>query len=265
MPNRWVPLLPVGVVILLTGCATLKQAKLLEPTWFDMERIAPHVYAAKDVPEDKRRVLLAQYEEGKRRVEEFYGDVLTDPTIYGCATRECIESFGGHGDGFAAGKVRPALLLWTKTFDAGVIAHEWAHLELFARVSRKGARTVPMWFHEGLATVVGALPRHSEAVYREAVSSGFPIPPLSELRTEAQWGEAFKKYPNPKGLNVVYATAGHEVRVWLHRVGKEGLFTLFEQLKSGEPFGTAFGAIGEKSTETSKLRSVPMLLTDEIT
>jgi hypothetical protein len=235
MREPWI-LLTVGVVALLTGCATLKQAKLLEPTWFGMERIAPRVYAARDVPEEKRQELSALYEEGKRRVAMFYGNLLTDPRILGCATQACIESFGGHGDGFATGKVRPSLLLWTKTFGAGEVAHEWAHLELFARVGPEGGRAVPMWFHEGLATVVGGIPRHSEAVYQEAVSSGYPIPPLSELRTGVQWGDAFKKYSNPKGLNVVYATAGHEVRAWLQRVGKEGLFALFERLKSGESF-----------------------------
>jgi hypothetical protein len=230
-------LVSVAVAALLSGCATLKQAKLLEPTWFGMERIAPRVYAAGDVPEDKRRELPVLYEEGKRRVEAFYGDLLTAPTVFGCATPKCIESFGGYGDGFATGKVRPALLLWTKTFGAGEIAHEWAHLELFARVGPEGGRTVPMWFHEGLATVVGGLPRHSETVYQEVVSSGFPIPPLSELRTGPQWREAFKKYPNPKGLNVVYATAGHEVRAWLQRVGRQGMCDFIEAIKTGDAQG----------------------------
>jgi hypothetical protein len=259
MSDRQMLLRVVGVALLLTGCATLKQAKLLEPTWFGMEKIASHVYVANDVPPEKRQELLESYEEGKRRIGAFYGSLLIDATIYGCATRECIESFGGHGDGFAAGKMQSGILLWTKTFGSGEVAHEWSHLELAARVGPEGMRTVPMWFHEGLATVVGDIPRHSEAVYREAVSDGFPIPPLSELRTGTQWGEAFRKYPNAKRLNVVYATAGHEVRAWLQRCGREGLFALIERLKSGERFSTAFDAICEKSfaadAETSKLRT----------
>jgi len=259
MSDRRMPLWLVGVAILLTGCSTLKQAKLLEPTWFGMEQIAPHVYVANDVPQEKRQKLLESYEEGKRRIEAFYGSLLTDATIYGCAARECIESFGGWGDGFAAGKMQSGILLWTKTFGSGEVAHEWSHLELAARVGPEGMRTVPMWFHEGLATVVGDIPRHSEAVYREAVANGFPIPPLSELITGTQWGEAFGKYPNAKGLNVVYATAGHEVRAWLQRCGREGLFALIERLRSGERFSTAFDAIAEKGVaadaETSKLRT----------
>jgi hypothetical protein len=100
-----------------------------------------------------------------------------------------------------------------------------------------------VWFHEGLATVVGNIPRHSEAVYQEAISSGFPIPPLEELKTVEQWKEAFAKYPNPKGLNVVYSRSGHEVRRWIRRVGQQGLFELIEALNSGEHFDVAYHRI----------------------
>lgn len=240
-------LLVAGIVALLAGCSTMKQGKLLAPTWFGMERIEPRVYVMTEVPQDKHKELLDSYHEASSRVDAIYGGAVTDPTVYGCADRECIQAFGGHGDGYAASKVTPSILLWTKVFGPGEIAHEWSHLELYARIGRSGMRTIPMWFHEGLATVVGEIPRHSEAVYQEAVSSGFPIPPLSELRTEAQWGAAFRKYPNPKGLNVVYATVGHEVRSWLQRVRQQGLLTLIEAVKSGEDFNIAFQRIEKQA------------------
>lgn len=247
MHKRQTRLAFIAVAALLSGCATLKQAKLLKPTWFGMEQIAPHVYSASDVPADKRRELPMLYAEGKRRVEAFYGSLVTDPTIFGCASKECVASFGGYGDGFAAGNVRPSILLWTKVYGAGEVAHEWSHLELAARVGREGLRTVPMWFHEGLATVVGEIPRHSEAVYQEAVSSGFAIPTLGEMTKQAQWGEVFAKYPNPKGLNIPYATAGHEVRAWLQRVGPQGLNDLMAAIKTGESFDAAYYRIGKEA------------------
>lgn len=56
-----------------------------------------------------------------------------------------------------------------------------------------------------------------------------------------QWTPAFmKEYENPKGLNVVYSTAGHEVRIWYQRVGQEGLLKLIEALKSGEKFSAVY-------------------------
>lgn len=250
-------LLVASVTTLLSACSTLKQAKLLEPTWFGLEPIAPRVYVANAVPHNKRQELLVSYEEGKRRIEAFYEGLLTDPSVYGCGDRACIQSFGGVGDGFAAGKLRPGILLWTKTFGAGEIAHEWSHLELVARVGRRQMRTVPMWFNEGLATVVGDIPRHSEPVYQKAVTRGYPIPPLSDLQTQEQWRDAFTKYPNPEGLNVVYATAGHEVRAWLQRVGHQGMHRLIEAIKLGESFDAAFSGIDSPSPHIEKPRDSP--------
>lgn len=243
MPKWPIALLVFSVVILLSACSALKQAKLLEPTWFGLEPIAPRVYVASDVPQDKRQELLRSYEEGKRRIKAFYGGLLTDPSVYGCSDKTCIQSFGGEGDGFAAGKLQPGILLWTKTFGAGEIAHEWSHLELAARAGRRQMRTVPMWFNEGLATVAGDIPRHSESIYQKAVARGYPIPPLNELETQQQWGEAFTNYPNPEGLNVVYASAGHAVRAWLERVGPQGMHGLIEAIKSEKSFDVAFPGI----------------------
>jgi hypothetical protein len=232
----------------LSACGTWKQSRLLEPTRHGMEQIGPRVYAAKGVPEGKRRELLDAYDKARARMKVFYGGTVTDAVVLGCADRDCIRAFGGHGDGFAAFEVTPAVLVWTKVFGAGEIAHEWSHLELHARIGSSGARrTIPNWFHEGLATVVGDIPRHSEAVYQEALASRFPIPPLSELRTGKQWGTAFAKYPNPRGLNVAYATAGHEVRAWLRRVGRQGLFDLIDAVKSGEGFDAAYVRIDERA------------------
>jgi hypothetical protein len=240
-------LLAIGLAVLAAGCNTMRQARLAESTAYGMEQIAPRVYVKKDLADEPRLQLLDAYEKARQRVSEFYGGLATDPTVYGCESPECIHSFGGWGDGIAI--VLPekrAILLWPLVFGPGEVAHEWSHLELLARLAGGAGRTVPAWFHEGLATVVGEIPRHSEAVYQRAVSSGYPIPPLSDLRTGAQWGAAFKKYPNPQGLNVVYATAGHEVRTWLERVGEQGLFTLIARIKSGEPFDAVYADLAAK-------------------
>jgi hypothetical protein len=244
-------LFSVGLAALLAGCGTMKQARLLKPTSFGMEQIAPRVYVKKEISQEQRQKLLESYEKGRQRVLEFYGSLFTDATVYGCDTYECIESFGGFGDGFAVVKVT-GILLWPKVFGPGEVAHEWSHLELVARLAGGARRPIPAWFHEGLATVVGEIPRHSEAVYQEAVSSGFPIPPISDLITGAQWGAAFAKYPNPKGLNIVYSTAGHEVRAWFQRVGRQGLMTLFERIKSGEDFGAVYADLAEKAAPVSR-------------
>jgi hypothetical protein len=227
--------------IFMSGCSSLKQARLLEPERYGMEKIGARVYVDKAVPEEKRQALLDGYAEASSRVRAVYGGTLTDPMVFGCTDRDCIKRFGGRGDGFAAYKVSPSILLSLKVYGPGELAHEWSHIELAARIG--DIQTIPMWFHEGLATVVGAIPRHSEAIYQEAVAGGFSIPPLDDLGTIKQWDESFKKYPNPKGLNVVYATAGHEVGIWLDSVGQKGLIEFIEAMKSGGKFDEVYPRI----------------------
>jgi hypothetical protein len=228
----------------------MRQSKLLAPSWFGMEQIGPRVWVAKEVPPDDRRALLEAYDAARPLVAAMFGSIVTDPTVYGCAVRECIAAFGGTGDGTAAREVRPAILLWTRSFTPAALAHEWSHFELLTRLG-DSARGVPMWFHEGLGDATGGdMPRHSEALYQEAVASGVPIPTLDELKLLKQWGPAHEKYANPK-VNLPYTTAAHEVRRWLQRVGREGLLELIEALNSGEPFDAAYRRIEARAREAS--------------
>jgi len=235
----------IFLAALVSGCNTMKQkqARLLDPTSYGMEQIAPRVYVGKEILADQRKQLLQSVETARQRVAAFYGGLVSDPTIYGCATRECIEFFGGMGDGYAVKAT--GILLWPKSLIPEAIAHEWSHIELYARLDGRWGG-MPGWFNEGLAVVVSDLPHHSEAVYQEAVSSGYPIPLLSDLAGR-QWTPSFmKRYENPKGLNIVYSTVGHEVRMWYQRVGQQGLLKLIEALKSGERFSAVYMAQNHK-------------------
>ena len=236
--NAW--LCVFGVLALLSSCNTLeqKQTKLRDAASYGMEQIAPRVYVSREVTEEQRNQLRNAVEKARNRVASFYGSLASGPIIYGCADRECIEFFGGMGDGYAVKAT--GILLWPKSFIPEAIAHEWSHVELFARLNDIKGTGLPGWFNEGLAVVVSELPQHSETAYQEAVSSGYPIPSMSDLSNH-QWTPAFmKEYENPKGLNVVYSTAGHEVRIWYQRVGQEGLLKLIEALKSGEKFSAVY-------------------------
>jgi hypothetical protein len=224
---------------LLGGCTTLKQkqARLLDATAFGMEQIAPRVYVSKEVSDDQRKQLLGSILKARDRVTTFYGGLDSDPTFYGCATLACIEFFGGTGDGYAVKMT--GILLWPKSFIPDAIAHEWSHVELFARLGNAGMKQIPGWFNEGLAVVVSELPRHSEAVYQEAVSSGYATPTMRDLQ-KRDWIPLFKQYENPKGLNIIYSTVGHEVRVWHQRVGQTGLLNLIAALQSGNKFADVY-------------------------
>jgi hypothetical protein len=227
-----------SVLALLGGCSTqrMKQARLLDAASYGMEQITPRVYVSKEITENQRKQLLNAIEKARYRVTTFYGSLVSDPTFYGCATQECIEFFGGMGDGYAVRMT--GILLWPKSFIPEAIAHEWSHVELCARLCEKGLK-IPGWFNEGLGVVVSELPQHSEAVYQEAVSSGYVIPSMSDLHNR-NWIPLFKQYENPKGLNIIYSTVGHEVRMWHQRVGQSGLLNLIEDLKAGKKFSDIY-------------------------
>ena len=227
-----------GVLAILSGCNTLeqKQARLGEAaTSFGMEQIAPRIYVSKEITEEQRKQLLNAVEQARHRVTAFYGSLVSNPNFYGCANRECIEFFGGKGDGYAVKAT--GILLWPKSFIPEAIAHEWSHSELFLRLNGIKGTRLPGWFNEGLAVVVSELPHHSEAVYQEAISSGYRIPSMRDLAAR-DWN--FKKFENSKGLNIFYATAGHEVRMWYQRVGQSGLLNLIEAMKSGKKFNEVY-------------------------
>lgn len=131
------------------------------------------------------------------------------------------------------------------------IAHEWSHVEIFARLG--GPRDVPAWFDEGLAVVLSEEPTQSESVCTVARESGVPIPTIEELITPEQWIDAIGRYQdntkNPNRLPVVYAFAGCEVRRWYLLVGHSGLNVLIEQLRAGHTFESAFASISRESEQ----------------
>ena len=253
-------LLVLGLVAFLSGCGTLKEAKLHAPTWFGLEQVAPSVYVSREVTDQQRAQLLASIQQARNQVIEVYGTVISSPEVYACANRDCYESFNGYGDGRA---VADGFLLLPKSFTPGAISHEWSHVELYTRVGRSGYRKIPMWFHEGLAVAVSKLPNHSDDTLRKAEASGFAIPrdikAFGELKV---WSSALKEYQNADGLNVMYAAAGREVRNWLKRVGSRGLLELIEAVNSGEDFVVAYDRIPQTAVTVVDHASNPRFETD---
>ena len=226
------------VGVLIGGCTALKEAKLLDPLENGLVEIAPRVYVSEDMSAAQRQKLLEEITKAKPKLVRVFGSVTTHPAVYAFTNRNHYESLGGYGSGRA---VKDGIMLMPKAMNSCAIAHEWTHVELYARVKKSGYRKLPMWFHEGLATFVGCVPQHSEAVWQEAVHAGYPIPPLDELKTISDWMAAFRKYSNPKRLNIVYATAGHEVRNWYKRAGQKGLLELLNAMREDGKFKDVYG------------------------
>lgn len=241
-------LLIIGIIASLPGCGTLKEAKLLAPSWFGLEQIAPSVYVSRDVTGQQRAQLLAAIPQARNQLIEVYGSVISSPNFYGFANIDRYKSFNGYGNGRAIGE--SGILLLPVSFSSEVLSHEWSHVELYARVGNTGYGKIPMWFHEGLAVAVSKLPRHSDETLRKAESRGLVIP--KDIKTYGElkaWSRALKKFHNDEGLNVMYAAAGHEVRDWLKRVDRKGLLELLDAINAGEDFVVAYNRIAQAAAE----------------
>jgi hypothetical protein len=173
----------------------------------------------------------------------YYGPVQSAPTLFFCSTDERFRALGGGGQRgltyFHAACVFPPHGTTTP-----IVTHEWSHAEMHRRVGTWRMRQVPQWFDDGVAVTVSEEPTHAESIYEEALQTHTPIPALTELVSMRQWSRMAVRYGdpalNPHHLHVVYATAGHEVRPWLARVGPAGLNQLLTRVAAGEDFAACY-------------------------
>jgi len=237
----------LAVLLLCSGCSTIKGTKLWVPEWFDMEPVAARIFVDKEMPSAQRKRALDLVAESEQRLARYYGNVASTPKLLFCSTEACFRSFGGSTNR-AKSFGDYASFFSPRGLSVPILSHERSHAELYSRAGGfLTMRRVPSWFDEGLAVAVSEEPTHAESVCEEARKDGLALPPLSELESNGQWVEAVRKYRNPelnpKNLAVVYATAGCEVRSWLRSVGAPGLQSLIEQVRTGAEFSVAYQSV----------------------
>ncbi|MDY0282075.1 MAG: hypothetical protein RBR35_16105 [Salinivirgaceae bacterium] len=241
------------LLIFLCGCTDINLAKtyLLAPTTLGMEEVAPKVFVNKDMPLVQRDNFSRMVTEARKMITDFYGSITSQPEILACSTEEC---FAGLGGGKPRGKNlgKSKILLSPRGLTVPILTHEWSHAELRTRIDAKmdgvfSISSIPTWFDEGLAVVVSEEPGHSEKVWEKIVAAEIAAPYIEDLVSLEEWNKAVKQFGDadcamgvPGKIYVVYATAGHEVRKWYQRVGREGLLKLLDKVKSGENFQKSF-------------------------
>ncbi|ACH40585.1 lipoprotein, putative [Citrifermentans bemidjiense Bem] len=243
------------LLLLLSGCTEFNGAKayLLPPSALGMEELAPRVFVNKEMSlaqrEDFRQVVAV----ARTNITNFYGSITSQPDILACSTEEC---FAGIGGGKPRGKDlgKSKVLISPRGLTVPILTHEWSHAELRTRMDAKfdgifGMNSIPTWFDEGLAVVVSEEPRHSEKVWERIVAQKMDTPRLDDLVTLKGWNKAAGKYGDvdcalgvPGKMYVVYTLAGHEVRTWHRKAGREGLLKLIDKVKSGESFENSYAA-----------------------
>ena len=219
------------LVLALAACNTLRSAKLLAPTWFGFTEVKERVYIDEGASEERQRAVFAAVDAARQRVADFFGEATAEPRIFACVTDACFARMGGST---ARGKTygESHILVSPQGIDVVILAHELTHAELHHRLGGIDAwRRVPAWFDEGLAVLVSADPRYSDAEWLYMTNNGQSAPPLATLGNSTPW--------NCDNWQLAYGTARRAVGEWYVQAGKQGLARLIERVRSGESFDAA--------------------------
>ncbi len=199
----------------------------------DLDQIAPDVYVAPDMPQQKRQDLLSAIDEGKARVSALYGTYSATPVIVAGHKREIMQTYGSRTNNstgiFLVTPVRAFIVFGPEGLNVDPIAHELAHAEYAARVTYAKARQTPFWFDEGLA--VSFDERYTDEDWASLTDEGERSPDISELD------------PITAHDRLGYLVAQHEVLRWLEVVGQKGFLAFLEQVRSGVDFQAAYDAL----------------------
>ncbi|MCL2874866.1 MAG: hypothetical protein FWF12_00950 [Betaproteobacteria bacterium] len=225
----------------LSGCSTVRSAKLLVPTWFGFKEIQAGVFVDDEMPQIQQQEFLKTLNVAKNRVTVFFGNSVSKAKVFACSTEECFTSHGGLT---ARGKTYGAsmLLLSPRGLDDVILSHELAHLELCNRIGVwRSMRSVPSWFDEGLAVFVSQDPRYTEQGWLRATENGLKAPKLNEI------GQLLD---NENWL-LGYGTARKVVGNWYQQVGHAGLMQLIAEVSRGSDFDTSFQSIARRSSASN--------------
>lgn len=241
-------ILLVSAVMLFLGFAGLKLrsheiVRCYLVRWSDLEKIAPNLYVAPDMPESKRQMLLSLLSDAKKRVGNLYGEFTADPVIIAGHTMEVMTTFGGNSYNRAG---RTSITPITSFIILGpegiqsldVLSHEMAHAEFSERIGYWNRNSIPNWFDEGLALQFDD--RYSETEWQTWTDDGRLGLDLDQI--------GIITHDNRLG----YLTAKHEVQRWLDSVDQEDLLKLIQSIRSGSEFRETYSALEEEAVTTQQ-------------
>src|SRR4051812_22029497 len=119
----------LALVVLAFVRPEAKAAKLLVPTWFGMERLAPGVYVEKTMTAAERTEIAHIVATARERMSKYYGEIRSAPTLFFCSSDERFHALGG------GGQRGMTYLHWACVLPKGgttpaIVAHEWSHAEM---------------------------------------------------------------------------------------------------------------------------------------
>lgn len=229
-----VSIILVLCVLILVGSYMLKPQPVnaMMVSFSDMEEHDGKVYVEPGVSEATKNSLLSDLEQAKGKILEVFEEIQASPTIIFVQSSEAVQHYAQKNQ---TGQTYymywgSYIVIGPRGFDADVIAHELMHTELRKRLGNEDK--VPVWFDEGLATLVDS----------RYISNISIVPDnLADLSS----GSSFY---DPQRVKENYERAKDEVTRWYGVVGKSGLNELIDGLNTGKSFEELFKEIEEKST-----------------
>jgi hypothetical protein len=212
-------LVAVSIMLLLGAMAAAVAVPgpqhMICPSCYDLEKIGPNVYVEATFTDRQRGRMLRDLKRARQRVAAFFGAIKSNPRIVVCRSRACANIFGSQGAKGVAYGWFAILLSPSRIFDV-IAAHELVHIELHWRMGLSGwARgTVPVWFDEGLATVISGDPRYRRDADVKAVRD------VMQIRSFfGEWQDHVQRV----GWRTAYHAAATRVRQLERRIGRKGL------------------------------------------
>jgi len=185
------------------------------PGCHDLKQLSAGVYVERTFRPDQQMQILRDLRLARQRTARFFGTLKSNPRIVVCRSARCAAIFGSKGaKGVAYGWM--GVLLRPSRLFATIATHELVHIELHWRMGLYGwvRGTVPVWFDEGLATVVSDDPRMRRDLSKQAVSEVMDV--TSYL---GEWHAHSKRV----GWRTAYGAAATRVRQLQRQIGHDGL------------------------------------------
>jgi len=158
-PGRWTKRVLVGLLALVTLVVTSGMllypavAAYSCPACFGFVRVNDRIFVNAEMTEVQRAGIEADYAIAVQRVGQFYRSFAHRPVVLACSTAKCDRRLGGRG---AAARAFGSTFIHVspRGINAVILAHEFSHIELHARVGLRRLSSFPAWFDEGLAVIV---------------------------------------------------------------------------------------------------------------
>ncbi|AIQ32167.1 hypothetical protein P40081_31615 [Paenibacillus sp. FSL P4-0081] len=201
-----------------------------------MVEVAPDVYIEPDMSKELQDQLLSYVELAQEKVTAIFGERTSTPYLIVALTSRSLGKYTENPTG------QTYYLPWNNYivigpdgFNENVISHEFTHAELRERLRNRNV--VPVWFDEGLASMVDGRLSNSTAAWEQVTDKGKKPVDYGLLDSY----DAFS-YGTPEAWKN-YNLACYEVTRWFSRAGEDGLLKLIQALNQGEDFAEQYARI----------------------